>query len=124
MDGARGEIMNSRVVLEIGIVVAAALCRLAPHIPNVTPVDALALFGGAYLANRRLAFAVPLGALIVSDLFLGFDGVAQELAVYACAAATVALGMWIGHRRTMLRIGSAAIASSLLFFVVTDFAVW
>lgn len=116
--------VKSRVVLVIGIVVAAALARLVPHIPNVTPVDAVALFGGAYLADRRLAFLVPLAAIVISDAVLGFDGLGTELAVYGCAATTVALGLWIGRNRSVLRIGSAAIASSLLFFVVTDLAVW
>ena len=116
--------VKSRVVLVIGVVVAAALARLVPHIPNVWPVDALALFGGAYLADRRLAFAVPLAAMMLSDTILGFDGLGTELAVYGCAAATVGLGIWVGRNRSVLRIGSAAIAASLLSFVVTDLAVW
>lgn len=116
--------MKSRVVLVIGIVVVAALARLVPHIPNVWPVDALALFGGAWLTDRRLAFAVPLAAMVISDSILGFDGLGTELAVYGCAAATVGLGIWVGRNRSVLRIGSAAIAASLLSFVVTDLAVW
>ena len=115
---------KSRVVLVIGIVVVAALARLVPHIPNVWPVDALALFGGAWLTDRRLAFAVPLAAMAISDSILGFDGLGTELAVYGCAAATVGLGIWVGRNRSVLRIGSAAIAASLLSFVVTDLAVW
>ena len=116
--------MKSRVVLVIGIILAAALARLVPHIPNVWPVDALALFGGAYLADRRLAFVVPLAAMAISDAFLGVDGLGTELAVYGCAAATVGLGIWVGRNRSVLRIGSAAIAASLLTFVFTDLAVW
>jgi hypothetical protein len=116
--------LKSRVVLVIGIVAVAALARLLPHIPGVAPVDALALFGGAYLVDRRLAFAVPLAALAISDSILGFDGLGTELAVYGCAAATVGLGIWVGRNRSVWRIGSAAIAASLLFFVVTDLAVW
>lgn len=116
--------VKSRVVLVIGIVLVAALARLVPHIPNVWPVDALALFGGAYLTDRRLAFAVPLAAMAISDSILGFDGLGTELAVYGCAAVTVALGIWVGGNRSALRIGSAAVAASLLSFVVTDLAVW
>ena len=116
--------MKSRAVLVIGIVAVAALARLVPHIPNVWPVDALALFGGAYLADRRLAFAVPLVAMAISDSILGFDQLGTELAVYGCAAATVGLGIWVGRNRSVLRIGSGAIAASLLSFVVTDLAVW
>jgi hypothetical protein len=116
--------VKSRVVLVIGIVAVAALARLVPHIPNVWPVDALALFGGAYLTDRRLAFAVPLAAMAISDSILGFDGLGIELAVYGCAVATVGLGIWVGRNRSVLRIGSAAIAASLLSFAVTDLAVW
>lgn len=116
--------VKTRVVLVIGIVVVAALARLVPHVPNVWPVDALALFGGAYLADRRLAFVVPLAAMAISDLILGFDGFATEVAVYGCAAATVGLGIWVGRDRSVLRIASAAVAASLLSFVVTDLAVW
>lgn len=123
--GALGSgMLKSRVVLVIGIVAVAALARLVPHIPNVWPVDALALFGGAYLTDRRLAFAVPLAAMAISDAILGFDQLGIELAVYGCAAATVGLGIWVGRNRSVLRVGSGAIAASLLSFVVTDFAVW
>jgi len=43
-----------------GIVLTAAATRLLPHPPNFTPIAAMALFGGAYLADRRMAFLVPL----------------------------------------------------------------
>jgi hypothetical protein len=119
-----GRMVKSRVVLVIGIVAVAALARLVPHIPNVWPVDALALFGGAYLTDRRLAFAVPLAAMAISDSILGFDGLGVELAVYGCAAATVGLGIWVGRNRSALRIGSGAVGASLLSFVFTDLAVW
>jgi len=38
----------------------------------MTSVAAMALFGGATLADKRLAFLVPLVALFLSDLVLGF----------------------------------------------------
>src|ERR1041385_448531 len=57
---------------------------------NFTPVEAIALFGGAYFADRRLAFIVPLGAMLVADLVIGLHPLLP--AVYACIAASVALG--------------------------------
>ena len=51
---------------------AAAALRLVPHPPNFTPIGAMALFSGAYLGRRVLAFAAPLAALLLSDLVLGF----------------------------------------------------
>ena len=53
------------------IIFALALFRLLPHWPNVSPVAAMALFGGAYYIDKRLAFIVPFLALFLSDLFLG-----------------------------------------------------
>src|SRR3989344_3608482 len=51
------------------MVVAGALLRLTPHLPNFTPLAATALFGGAYL-NKRFALVVPLVALALSDYLL------------------------------------------------------
>jgi hypothetical protein len=111
-------------MLVVSIIIAAALSRLLPHVPNVTPITAVALFGGAYLADRRLAFLVPLAAMFVSDLILGFYGPGEMASVYLSFALVVALGLWVSQKRSALRIGSAAIGASLLFFVITNFAVW
>lgn len=105
----------------LAILVAATL-RLVPHPPNFTPIGAMALFGGAYLGRNTLAFAAPLGALLLSDLVLGFyDGMGF---VYAATAAAVLVGWAIAPRRTAVNIVLAATASATLFFVVTNFGVW
>jgi hypothetical protein len=116
--------MSTRLTLVVSIVVAAALSRLLPHVPNVTPIAAVALFSGAYIADRWLAFVVPLAAMLVSDLILGFYGPGEMASVYLGFALVVALGLWVGEKGSALRIGSAAITASLLFFVITNFAVW
>ena len=46
----------------VGLIVLAALTRLLPHPPNFSPVEAIALFGGAYFAARGWALVVPLVA--------------------------------------------------------------
>lgn len=50
------------------------MCQLLPHPPNVSPIEALALWGSAVVANKRAAFLVPLTALFLSDLALGLMG--------------------------------------------------
>ena len=111
-----------RLLVLLGAIVAAAALRLVPHPPNFTPIDAMALFSAAYLGRRVLAFAAPLGALLLSDLVLGFyHGIAT---VYASVALIVLVG-WIALSRVSpLRVGTAAIAGSLLFFVITNFGMW
>jgi hypothetical protein len=114
--------MTRLTALLLAIVTAAAL-RLVPHPPNFTPIDAMALFGGAYLGRRALAFVAPLGALLLSDLVLGFyHGMAT---VYAAVALIVMIGWTIsGRRRSVLPVTAATISASILFFVLTNFGMW
>lgn len=122
--------MNTRVMVLIGIVVVAALSRLMPHPPNVTPIAAMALFGGAYLTSRPLAYGLPLAAMLLSDVVLGstvYGGgvlTTQQLVVYVCILATAAMGRLIRNRRSVFQVGGVTLASSVLFYVVTNFAVW
>jgi hypothetical protein len=46
----------------------ARASRHVPHRPNLAPIDAIALFGGASFADHRAAFPAPLGAMIASDI--------------------------------------------------------
>jgi hypothetical protein len=114
--------MNSRILVLLSAILAAAALRLVPHPPNFTPIGAMALFGGAYLGRRWLAFAAPLGALLLSDLVLGFYH--GQVTVYASVALIAMLGMAALQRRSALRVGLAAIAGSILFFAITNFGMW
>lgn len=104
------------------LVLAATATRLLPHPPNVTSIAALALFGGAYFGNRWLAFALPLLALLGSDLVLGFyPGMAVQ---YLSFAVVICIGLTLRRRRSFARVTLAALAGSVSFFVLTNFGVW
>lgn len=114
-----------------GIMLATMVARLLPHPPNFTPVEAVALFGGVYVADRRLAFLLPLLALLLSDLVLGFAVYSYGLVysgmafVYASTALITALGIWwLRQQVTVTRVATGAVASAILFFVITNFGVW
>ena len=111
-----------RLAIVISIIVGAAASRLIPHPPNMASITAVALFGGAYLSRKWLAFLVPLVALFLSDLVLGLYS--QMWVVYGSFALVVCIGLMLRKRRTAFRIGSAALASSILFFLITNFGVW
>jgi hypothetical protein len=113
---------HARLTVLLSAIAAAAAMRLVPHPPNFTPIGAMALFGGAYLGRRWLAFVAPLGALLLSDLVLGFYH--GQATVYFSVALIVMIGMAALQRRSALRVGGAAIASSVLFFVITNFGMW
>ena len=63
--------MKDKINLRFGIistiVLIAALSRLLlTELPNVSPLGAMALFGGAYFSKRYLAVIIPLLALWLS----------------------------------------------------------
>lgn len=114
--------LKPRLTVIVAMILAAVASRLAPHPWNLTSVTAVALFGGAYFQDRRLAFAIPLAALFLSDLVLGFyPGLPL---VYLSFALVVVLGVWLSSRRRPPFIAGAALLSSVMFFAVTNFGVW
>lgn len=114
--------MRARLVTITAIIFALALFRLLPHWPNVSPIAAMALFGGAYFADKRMALIIPFVALFLSDLILGLHN--TMLFVYAGFAMTVAIGMLLKNRVSVSNTAFAAVASSVLFFLTTNFGVW
>jgi len=60
--------------LVLGLILLGVVARLVPHLPNVTPVTAIALFGGAYLP-KRWAILLPLAVMAISDVVIGFHQV-------------------------------------------------
>jgi hypothetical protein len=111
---------NATIVL---MVLAAAFSRFIPHAPNVTAITALALLGGAYISPRSLAVLLPVAAMWISDLVLGFHN--TMLVVYA-ATALIALGSTFAlkNSNSWTRLPIVTVCASLFFFVVTNFAVW
>jgi len=57
--GMSSQHLKTQIISVSAIIFALALFRLLPHWPNVSPVAAMALFGGAYFADKRLALIVP-----------------------------------------------------------------
>jgi hypothetical protein len=104
------------------MIMAAAVSRLLPHPPNLTPIAAMALFGGATLADKRVAFLVPLVALCLTDIFLGFSWLTPV--VYGSFALSVCLGFWLRGRRSAGRIAAATLCGSMLFFILTNLGFW
>jgi hypothetical protein len=114
--------LKTRFIAVTAIIFTLALFRLLPHWPNVSPVAAMALFGGAYFADKRMAFIVPFVALFLSDLFLGLHN--SMIFVYAGFALTVLIGFMLKGKITLTNTAFAVIASSVLFFLLTNFGAW
>lgn len=111
-----------RVTVIAVMIAFAALFRLMPHPPNFTAIGAMAIFGGACLADRRLALLVPLAAIFLSDLVIGLHVLIPI--VYGSFVLNVLLGRWLRSRRNFASTAAVALAGSVQFFVVTNFACW
>jgi hypothetical protein len=110
-----------KVIIGSIIVLAAALSRLIPHPVNFAPIAAMALAGGVYL-DKRSAMIIPLAALIISDLFIGFHN--TILFVYGSFALIGLMGLWLKSHKKPLPVLCTALSSSIIFFVITNFGVW
>ena len=113
---------HARLFALLSAILTAAALRLVPHPPNFTPIGAMALFSGAYLGRRVLALIAPLAAMLLSDIVLGFY---SGMWVNYIAVALIVLVGWVALSRvSVLRVGVASVAGSLLFFLVSNFGVW
>ena len=108
-------------------VVLAAAVRFMPHPWHFTPVAASLLFFGAYRSRRQLW--VPVALLAVSDVVLNkfvynYPLSWDLLVTWAWYAAVVFLGSGLARHLKPLWIMSSALASSVSFFLLSNFAVW
>jgi hypothetical protein len=117
------------IMLAYLFVIFAVLSRMPfmPHPWNFTPVAASLLYFGARGSRRQLW--VPFVLLAASDVILTKFVYAyplrwDQLVVWAWYAAILLLGTRLRENSNWLRIGGAALASSVSFFVVSNFAVW
>ncbi len=123
------------------LMLAAALSRVVPHPPNLAPMAAVALFGAAMFEKRWMAVVMPLAALLFSDILIQatyllvrdtswaswqpYWGFYQgQWMNYACLLVTIGLGFLLRDRRSLGMIGGVTLANAVIFFVLSNFAVW
>jgi len=119
--------MNNRkiqpsLIFIASVIIAGAFFRFIPHWPNFTPIAAMALFGGAYIGRKHLAFIIPFAAMFLSDLVLGFHK--DMWAVYLAFGLTVMVGALIRNKIRFVTVVSASVGSSVIFFLLTNFGAW
>lgn len=110
------------IVALVGFGVAS---RLLPHALNFTPVLAIALFASFLFRTGPTAWLVPLAVMAISDLIIGGYEYGVMISVYASMLAIVAIGrLSFRNRASITTVGAASLAGAVLFFLVTNFAVW
>ena len=118
---------TSTLIIAILLVVIAALSRVVLYPYNFSPIIGMAVFAGAVIKDRRLAFALPLLSMFLSDVLFeafniapGFWGWGQLVGYGILALITViAFSM---RKINLPSVAGYSIGSSLLFFFLSNSA--
>ena len=106
------------------LIAVGVIARVIPHAWNFTPISGIGLYAGAHL-NPRYAWALPLIALLVGDLILGFYDLTQMVLVYVSFLAAPVVGRILLHRRrTIPRFGAAVFSAATLHFLISNIGSW
>ena len=108
-------------------VLIAVATRLLPHPLHFTMVGAALLYFGARRSRKEMI--IPLALLALSDVYLTTMryGLHLSLDTFASSlwyAGAILIGSLLAHKTTVLRVIGAALASSVSFFLFSNFAVW
>src|SRR3989339_238986 len=95
------------------IIILAIIARLIPHAPNFAPIGGLALFSGTNFKNK-IALIIPLTAMFISDIFLGFHKTVPY--VYVSFIIIALIGGLIKNNKWQSLLKASLISSILFFF--------
>jgi hypothetical protein len=115
--------MNKKLIIPLLLIILGLSARLLPHAPNFTPIFAIAMFGALYLP-KKYALVLPLVAMFVSDIFIGFYSWQIMLAVYGSFLFAGVFGLAIRKKKNFFSVISVTLLSSVFFFIITNTAVW
>jgi hypothetical protein len=110
-------------------VLAAAVLRVLPHPWNLAPVGAMFLFSGATFRSRLQGWLVPLAALVISDyavIQILYHGQYSWFspATWTAFSLVGLLGWTLRSKITVTRVAGAALGGAIIFYLVSNFAVW
>ena len=97
------------------------ISRIIPHPPNFTPILATAIMSPVLLKHKGYAILLPIIAMFISDLIIGFHP--YQLVIYTTLA-LISMFASTSISMNILKIFITVIYASILFFVITNFAVW
>lgn len=105
----------------ITLTIIGIISRLVPHLPNMTPVGATALFSSAKFGMKK-GMIILLLTMLITDVLLGLHSIMW--ATYGSFMITIGIGRWVQKKYSLSRFMTGTLVSSVVFFLVTNFAVW
>ena len=126
---------NKSALIAFGLLIlAASLYRIWPDRPfGFAPQWAMAVFGGAVIKDKKLAFLFPLLSIFISDTIyqLMFQNGASQIwgfyegqwSNYILFASLAVFGLMI-RKINWIKIIAASLAAPSAYFLISNFLVW
>ena len=115
---------RAKIALWLALVAVGICGRLWQPAYNVTPFAAIGLAAGSLFGISLAAAAVPIVALVISNMVLpGYGSTVMTLVIYASLACPILFGSLV-QRQGWVAVLGGSLASSLIFFTTTNFATW
>jgi len=111
--------MNDKIFYLIFFGIILALSRIIPHSPNFTPILASAIMAPMLIKNRKFGIAIPIVAMFIGDIIIGFHS--YQFIVYS---SIFAIALVAPMHKNYINLGVIAVGASVWFFITTNFAVW
>lgn len=116
---------KSNLLIAASLVLIAASLKALTHPHSIDPIIAISLFSGVIIKDRKLAFALPLLGMFISDVILevfqiapGFYGMSQ-IGNYISLLFVTLLGFGM-KKISILNVIAFSLGSSLVFFVLSN----
>jgi len=125
---------KSIVFVFLILIVVASLYRVWDGRPwGFVPQIAMALFGGAVIRDRKLAFVLPLLSMLLSDVLyevLYRNGLSEiqgfysgQFTNYLLFAGMTFIGFWM-RNLAVARIALGSVIAPTVYFLLSNFQVW
>ena len=114
---------KNKIIISIILVTLGAVMRVLPHAWNFAPIAGIALFAGAYL-GQKYALILPALSLFLGDMFIGFYEWQLAAAVYGSFLLIGLASAYLRKQKSIFSVAGLSLGSSLLFFFLTNWAVW
>ncbi|MBC7935091.1 MAG: hypothetical protein H7Y86_07005 [Rhizobacter sp.] len=115
------------ILIAVIIIVLAAVSRVVFYQQEFyfSPVIAMALFSGAVIKDKKLAFIMPIVSMFLADVLFELSGIAQgfwgwgQLTGYIILGLITVVGFYL-KKISVINVAGFSIASSLIFFFLSN----
>jgi hypothetical protein len=111
--------MKDKLFYLIFFGIILALSRIIPHPPNFTPILASAIMAPLLIKDRWFGIAIPILAMFISDVIIGFYS--YQFVIYF---SILAIALVSPMHKNYTKLGIMAVGASVWFFITTNFAEW